>query len=251
MTHVLDDARGQMREGHTSAQWELIAREKVARTLLETGRFTADDLSDVNMPTEYRRHVHGAVTGFFAGVEAFMDFVGRQKSSRPSRKGGKNDLYRVNAKGLRELPGLLRDPHSRLYTLAGGSDEPASGASQLVAASSQDQEPTSGLDAQEARKGERDEVEQSLTAPSTGRGPFAVFRAVPHGAGPPNSVEPGGSSKPDTQEAGAGRGTGKSGDRSPITPPAAGVGSPGTLQLDIPHESESSAYGTIVDEAAA
>lgn len=140
MTHLLDDARGQMREGHTSAQWELIAREKVARTLLETGEFTADVLSDVNMPTEYRQHIHGAVTGFFAGAEPFMDFVGRQKSSRPSRKGGKNDLYRVNAKGLRELPGLLRDPRSRLYTLVGsdGGDASSGGAS-LVAAVAPDQ----------------------------------------------------------------------------------------------------------------
>lgn len=119
--HPLDEARGQMREGRTSAQWELVAREKVARTLLETGEFTADALADLNIPVDYRRHIHGAATGYFAGAEPFMDFVGRQKSARPSRKGGKNDLYAINAKGRRELPKLLRDLRSELHTLVGSS----------------------------------------------------------------------------------------------------------------------------------
>jgi hypothetical protein len=210
MTHLLDDARGQMREGHTSAQWELLAREKVARTLLETGQFTADDLTDLNIPRNYRSHVHGAATGYFAGAEPFMDFVGRQKSSRPSRKGGKNDLYVINAKGRKELPKLLRDLQLEVKTLVGGGDgdSPRVGTSAVVASS---QEPTIGLDVLRDTEGSAvDGHVEAQAAPSTGRG-ASPLRAEPHGAGSEN-VQPGGGSE--------------------------------VLQLDIPRESESSAHAT-------
>jgi hypothetical protein len=135
MTHQLDDARAQMREGHTSAQWELIAREKVMRTLLETGEFTADVLAELSIPVEYRKHVHGAATGYFSGAEPFMDEAGRRKSERPSRKGGKNTLFVISAKGRRELPKLLRDLQRELRTLTGsGGDVLSSGGASLVAA---------------------------------------------------------------------------------------------------------------------
>jgi hypothetical protein len=97
----------------------LIAREKVMRTLLETGEFTADVLADLNIPVEYRKHVHGAATGYFSGAEPFMEEAGRRKSERPSRKGGKNTLFVISAKGRRELPKLLRDLQRELPKLVG------------------------------------------------------------------------------------------------------------------------------------
>ncbi len=117
--HSLDDARGKMREGRTSAQWELVAREKVARTLLDTGEFTDDDLFDLNVPVHYRKHVHGAATGHYSGEEPYMEFVELRKSRRPSRKGGKNQVFRINAKGRRELPKKLRDLRTELQQLIG------------------------------------------------------------------------------------------------------------------------------------
>jgi hypothetical protein len=156
MTHVLDDARGQMREGHTSAQWELIAREKVMRTLLVTGEFTADDLTDLNIPVEYRCHIHGAATGYFSGAEPFMEYVERRKSERPSRKGGKNDVFRITAKGRAQLPDLLRDLHTQLQPLVGSSNGATGGTGVAIARSDQDQEIVGSTAAAEALTGPRD-----------------------------------------------------------------------------------------------
>lgn len=107
-THPLDDARGQVEEGRTSAEWALIAREHTMRTLLETGYFTADDLEPLGIPAIYRRSVHGLVTAYFRN-EGFTEEAGRRKSERPERKGGKNTVFRATAKARRELPKLLTD----------------------------------------------------------------------------------------------------------------------------------------------
>jgi hypothetical protein len=118
--HPLDDVRGQVEEGKTSAQWALVAREHAMHTLLETGYFTADDLAVLGMPEHYRRSVHGLVTAFFRGPQPYMEEAGRRKSERPERKGAKNDVFRITAKGRRELPALLRGLRKEL-TLVGRS----------------------------------------------------------------------------------------------------------------------------------
>lgn len=116
-----------MEEGPTSSQWALIAREHTMRTLLERGEFTADDLAVLDMPQQYRRSVHGLVTAYFRGPEPFMEEAGRRKSARPERKGAKNDVFRISARGRRELPHVLRDLQSELAGLdAGGTPSPAS-----------------------------------------------------------------------------------------------------------------------------
>jgi len=216
VVHPLDDARGQMREGRTSAQWELVAREKVARTLLDTGEFTADDLADLNIPVDYRRHIHGAATGFFAGAEPFMDFVGRQKSARPSRKGAKNDLYAINAKGRRELPKLLRDLQRELPKLVGLSSGTSGG---IVAA---------------AQSGEKQEIVGVATGAECG-----------------SSDTLGGNSGDESTEVGTHPSSDTKCDEGllPLASPPASD-SP-VLQLDIARESESSAYGTLVEGEAA
>ena len=107
--HALDDARGQVEEGPTSAQWALIAREHTMRTLLETNYFSAEDLESLGIPEHYRRSVHGLVTAFFRGPKPFMDEAGRRKSERPSAKGRKITIFRISARGRRELPKLLND----------------------------------------------------------------------------------------------------------------------------------------------
>lgn len=106
--HPLDDARGQVEEGKTASEWALIAREHVMRTLLGTGYFTADDLEPLGIPEHYRRHLHGLITAHFRGPEPYMEEAGRRKSERPERKGAKNTVFRITAKGRRELPAKLR-----------------------------------------------------------------------------------------------------------------------------------------------
>jgi hypothetical protein len=106
--HVLDDARGLQEEGKTSSEWALIARERVMRRLLEAGSFTADELFSLGIPEHYRKSVHGLVTAYFRGKQPYMEEAGRRKSERPERKGAKNTVFRITAKGRRELPGLLK-----------------------------------------------------------------------------------------------------------------------------------------------
>lgn len=105
--HALREVRGQQEEG-ASADYLQLAREQICRTLLATGYFTADDLEPLGIPKEYRRSVHGSATGYFSGEEPLMEEAGRRKSERPERKGAKNTIFRITAKGRRELPGLLR-----------------------------------------------------------------------------------------------------------------------------------------------
>lgn len=105
----LRSVRGQQEEGGDSADYLILAREQIARTLLHTGWFTADDLEPLGIPQQYRRSVHGSATGYFSGEQPYMEEAGRRKSERPERKGGKNTVFRITARGRRELPGLLKD----------------------------------------------------------------------------------------------------------------------------------------------
>jgi hypothetical protein len=206
-----------MREGHTSAQWELIAREKVMGTLLATGEFTADDLTDLNIPVEYRRHIHGAATGYFSGAEPFMKYVERRKSERPSRKGAKNDVFRITAKGRAQLPGLLRDLSTELSTLVGPSNGATGGTGVAIARSDQEPEIVGSTAAAEALTGPRDR-RSGRSGDQSGVGNTPV--------------------------------TTKSEEAPPLNL-AADSGSPDSLiQLDVPQESGSSAYGCWEDEAA-
>lgn len=108
-THPLADARGLQEEGGDSADYLILAREQIARTLLHTGWFTADDLEPLGIPQQYRRSVHGSATGYFSGEQPYMEEAGRRKSERPERKGAKNTVFRITARGRRELPRLLKD----------------------------------------------------------------------------------------------------------------------------------------------
>ncbi len=119
--HPLREVRGEQEEG-ASADYLILAREQICRTLLATSFFTADDLEPLGIPQEYRRSVHGSATGYFSGEQPYMEEVGRRKSERPERKGGKNTIFRITVRGRRELPGLLRgmagpveDARKRLY----------------------------------------------------------------------------------------------------------------------------------------
>lgn|GEM_PF-5591368 len=104
----LREVRGQQEEG-ASADYLILAREQIGRTLLATGWFTADDLEPLGIPKRFRRSVHGSATGYFSGELGCMVEAGRRKSERPARKGGKNTVFRITAKGRRELPVLLKD----------------------------------------------------------------------------------------------------------------------------------------------
>jgi hypothetical protein len=167
--HPLDEARGQVEEGPTSSEWALIAREHVMRTLLATGYFTADDLEPLGIPEHYRRSVHGLVTAFFRGKKPYMDEAGRRKSERPERKGSKNTVFRINAKGRRELPALLMG----LQELLVGNSSGGRGASSDAAAVS-DETPGAdtlpgALTGGSSHRSAPGSSEQPLTGVSAGR----------------------------------------------------------------------------------
>jgi len=157
--------RGQQEEGGTSADYLLLAREQIARTLLATSFFTADDLEPLGIPEQYRRSVHGSATGYFSGEQPYMEEAGRRKSERPERKGAKNTVFRITVKGRRELLGLLKgmagpvaEANKRLYgeTLVGvGGGNASAPPASLAAASGHSPHPgeNSSPDAVTGRQG--------------------------------------------------------------------------------------------------
>lgn len=193
-THPLDDARGQVEEGKTSADWALIAREHVMRTLLRTSYFTADDLDPLGIPEHYRRSVHGLVTAYFRGPQPYMEEAGRRKSERPERKGAKNTVFRITAKGRRELPKMLAGlgAGARAYSAKECTASVDSGESGSSGSASTNPE---GTPARIGRTLDRPELESELL--STGAGQQVVDvdpgdKTAGASAGVPTSQDPGG-----------------------------------------------------------
>lgn len=221
-SHVLDEVRG-LHEEH-KGDWTTIIREHARRTLLVTGYLSAADFLALGVPDEHC-NLPGAQIGAWAkaGYMEAIVFKRWSTEAKASRKSGKYWVYRITTKGKQKLS---------------------------------PQGPTAGPDTLNSEGSAATEVESAHgAAPSTGRA--GLHPGVPHGAESSRSVRPGGGHD------GAGPALPrKRGVESPTdtaagsvsTPDSQGTlsseGVPGVLQLDIPRESESSAYGTIVEDAA-
>lgn len=104
----LDEARGLQEEQKEKARWTLIVREQIIRTLLGTGYLHADDLDDLGVPPAHC-NVRGSQMGSFRSC-GYMEKTGvERKVSHAAANGRKAPIYRITAKGRRELPRLLKD----------------------------------------------------------------------------------------------------------------------------------------------
>jgi len=102
----LTEARGLQEEQKEKARWTLIVREHIARTLLETCYFHADDLDALGVPPSHC-NVKGSQIGSFRS-RGLMEKTGQErKVSHAAANGRKAPIYRVSAKGRKELSKML------------------------------------------------------------------------------------------------------------------------------------------------
>lgn len=103
--HPLAEVRTEQEQVKEKARWALIVREHMARTLLETGFFHADDLDPLGIPEEHR-NIAGSQSGGFV-ARGVMTEIGRRASAKPSRKKAKSAIYEITEKGRAELTKLV------------------------------------------------------------------------------------------------------------------------------------------------
>jgi hypothetical protein len=102
----LDEARGLQEEQKEKARWTLIVREHIARTLLETGYFHCDDLDALGIPPAHC-NIKGSQIGSFRS-RGLMEKTGQErKVSHVAANGRRAPIYRISAKGRRELSKML------------------------------------------------------------------------------------------------------------------------------------------------
>jgi hypothetical protein len=101
----LDEARGLQEEQREKARWTLIVREQIARTLLETGYFHADDLDPLGVPPEHC-NVKGSQIGSFRSRGLMEKTGAERKVAHAAANGRKAPIYRITQKGREKLAGI-------------------------------------------------------------------------------------------------------------------------------------------------
>lgn len=101
----LNEARGLQEEQKEKARWTLIVREHIARTLLDTGYFHADDLTDLGVPGQHC-NIRGSQTAAFV-AKGWMKKVGERKCEHRAANARKAAIYKVTDEGLANLRSLL------------------------------------------------------------------------------------------------------------------------------------------------
>jgi hypothetical protein len=102
----LDEARGLQEEQKEKARWALVVREHIASTLLETGYFHCDDLDALGVPPAHC-NVKGSQIGSFRS-RGLMEKTGQErKVSHVAANGRRAPIYRISAKGRKELSKML------------------------------------------------------------------------------------------------------------------------------------------------
>jgi hypothetical protein len=102
----LNEARGLQEEQKEKAHWTLTVREQIARTLLETGYFHADDLDALEVPPAHC-NVKGSQIGSFRSRKLMEKTGVERKVAHAAANGRKAPIYRVTAKGHKELSKML------------------------------------------------------------------------------------------------------------------------------------------------
>ena len=101
--HV-QEARELQEQSKEKARWTLIAREHIARTLLETGFFHADDMAPFGIPEEHCNVIGSQIASF--RNRKLMMAVGERKCQHKAANGRKAKIYRITDLGRKELAGV-------------------------------------------------------------------------------------------------------------------------------------------------
>jgi len=222
-THPLQLVREEQEQAKEKARWTLLAREHLARTLLETGYAHADDFDALSVPDDHR-NVIGSQMGSFV-ARGYMEEVSRRASANPKRKKAKSAVYRLTDKGRKDLSELLSP-------LVGSNRQESSGE----------------VGSRTVRSGEKEIVGVDVDHHGDGEGEGSAGLGVHV---PPSSVgvDPGElGPNPTTVGAGQLRGKSDQGRQSPSA--AAGTDSPDSLvQLDGARKAPSM-YDPMEDAAA-
>lgn len=126
----VDEARGLQTASKALDRWRLVMELQIHRTLLETGHFHIDDLDCLGLPAEAFK-VRGTLVSSVRRSGVMRSTNIYRKVSHKAANGRPAPIYEITDAGRERLPKLV-----------GGSGEPASGASQLAAASNQNQDPS-------------------------------------------------------------------------------------------------------------
>jgi len=116
----IEEARLLQSESQEKDRWRLIVQEQIIRTLLSTGYFHADDLEPLGVPAAHC-NTRGAQVGSFRS-RGLMEKTGEErKVAHAAANARKGQIFRISAKGRRELPKMLIDVRRKLAGL--GTDE--------------------------------------------------------------------------------------------------------------------------------
>lgn len=98
----VQEARGIQEEEPEKARWTLIVREQIARTLLDTGYFHADDVDPLGVP-EQHCNIIGSQIASFKNRQLMEPTGAVRKVTHRAANSRKAPIYRITAKGRKEL----------------------------------------------------------------------------------------------------------------------------------------------------
>lgn len=109
----VQEARILQSESKEKDRWRLIMEQQVLRTLLETGAFHVDDLDPLDLPP-VASEVKGTLVSSVRARGYMESTEVRRKVAHAAANARKAPIYRISAKGRRELPKLLIDLQAKL-----------------------------------------------------------------------------------------------------------------------------------------
>jgi hypothetical protein len=99
----LDTAR--CLQGEHKGDWTLIVREHIARTLIETGYFHADDVDELGVPAEHCNLIGSQIASY--ANRKLMEPTGvTRKVAHRAANGRRAPIYCITEKGRKELAGV-------------------------------------------------------------------------------------------------------------------------------------------------
>jgi len=101
----VQEARELQEREKEKARYTLIAREHIARTLVETGWFHADDMQPLGIPEQHANVIGSQIASYVN--RKLMTKVGERRCQHKAANGRKAAVYRITIKGRAELSKLL------------------------------------------------------------------------------------------------------------------------------------------------
>lgn len=116
----VDEARILQSESKERDRWRLVMEIQIHRTLLSTGYFHVDDLDPLGVPP-LASEVKGTLINSVRARGYMKSTEVRRKVAHAAANARKAPIYKITAKGRRELPKLVEDLKTDLAGVGGGN----------------------------------------------------------------------------------------------------------------------------------